>query len=262
MTDTQELLQAVADVARIAGDVALGHFKGGVHVEWKSDGSPVTVADRQAEEAARAWISARWPTDEVLGEEFGVTGIGGARRWYIDPIDGTKSFVRGVPLWGTMIGVAIGDEVVAGAIYCAAAGDLVAAATGQGCWWNGARCSVSGVGSLSQATLLITDERFTARPARRERWQHLAADAGVARTWGDCYGYVLVATGRAEAMADDVVNAWDTAPLMPILREAGGVLTDWKGVPTAFGGDAIATNAALSDVIRGRLLDAPELVAG
>lgn len=253
MTAIAELLQASADVARIAGDVALGHFKRGVAVEVKSDGSPVTVADRAAELAAREWISARWPADDILGEEFGIALGSGARRWFIDPIDGTKSFVRGVPLWGTMIGVAIGAEIVAGAIYCPAAGEMVAAATGHGCWWNGVRCTVSSIGDLESATLLTTDDRFLERPERRERWRSLGMDVGVSRTWGDCYGYVLVATGRAEAMADDIVNPWDTAPLMPIIREAGGVLTDWSGAHTAFGGDAIATNAALSSIIRGRL---------
>lgn len=244
------LLQAVEEVARLAGQVALERFREGVAVEWKGDGSPVTIADRAAERAARDWISARFPADTILGEEFGLTGGADKRRWLIDPIDGTKSFVAGAPLWGTLIAVVDGPDVVAGAINCAAAGELVAAAPGQGAWWNGSRCRVSTNSSLSQATVLTTDERFPQRPARRRAWDALAGHARVARTWGDCFGYVLVATGRADVMVDDRMNPWDSACLLPILEEAGGTLTDWRGRRTAFGGDTIGTNGLLGPAVR------------
>jgi histidinol phosphatase-like enzyme (inositol monophosphatase family) len=244
------LLDAVADVARLAGDVALSHFRPGIAVEFKGDGSPVTIADRAAERAAREWIARRFAGDGILGEEQGETGAGSIRRWIVDPIDGTKSFVRGVPLWGTLIAVAEGSSVLAGAAYFPAVGELVAAAPGQGCWWNGASCRVSSVDSLSSATVLTTDDRFPNDEGRRRGWRDLASRAAVVRTWGDCYGYLLVATGRAEAMVDDVVNAWDAAAILPIVREAGGTFTDWSGVATAFGGSAIATNAALAGIVR------------
>lgn len=255
MTDPSRWLEPVAEAARLAGEVALRHFRAGVAVEWKGDGSPVTVADREAERAVRAWIERRFPGDAVLGEEFGATGDPGARRWLIDPIDGTKSFVAGVPLWGALVAVLERDEVVAGAIHCAAAGELLVAANGAGCWWNGARARVSATASLEQATVLTTDERFPDRPDRRARWAHLAQRARVSRTWGDCFGYVLVATGRAEAMVDDKMNPWDAAPLLPIVTEAGGIFSDWRGQPTAFGGDSIATNAALAGTVRGILVE-------
>jgi histidinol phosphatase-like enzyme (inositol monophosphatase family) len=247
------LLEAVADVARLAGDIALMHFRPGIAVEWKSDGSPVTIADRASEEAAREWIERRFPGDGILGEEQGETRGGARRRWIVDPIDGTKSFVRGVPLWGTLIAVAEGLKVLAGAAYFPAVGELVAAAPGHGCWWNGASCRVSDVGSLSNATVLTTDERFPKSGARRDGWRDLAARASISRTWGDCFGYLLVATGRAEAMVDGVANPWDLAALLPILQEAGGVFTDWSGAATAFGGSAIATNGALARVVRATL---------
>ena len=249
------LMQAAAEVARLAGDTAAGYFRTDVAVDVKADGSPVTVADRTAEERARAWIEQRFPEDGVLGEEFGVTRAAARRRWVLDPIDGTKSFVRGVPLWGTLVAVCEGEEVLAGAAYFAAAGELVAAAPGEGCWWNGARCRVSPVATLAEATVLTTDEKFTARPDRRGAWRRLADEAGIARSWGDCYGYLLVATGRAEAMVDGVVGDWDTAPLLPIVEEAGGVFTSWEGARTAFGRSAVATNAALAAPAR-RLLAA------
>ena len=247
------LLQAVADVARLTGQTALAHYRTGLHVETKRDGSPVTVADRAAEEAARTWISARFPDDSILGEEFGALGDESARRWIIDPIDGTKTFVRGVPLWGTLIGVARGEDVLAGAVYCPAVDELVVASVGEGCWWNGSRARVSDCGDLAAATVLVTDDRFPRRPERASRWAAVAADAAIARTWGDCYGYLLVATGRAELMVDDLMSPWDAAALVPVVREAGGEFSDWDGHVTAFGNGAMATNAALAGPLRARL---------
>lgn len=248
-----QLLEAVADVARLTGQVALAHYRTRLDVETKRDGSPVTIADRNAEQAARAWITARFPHDAILGEEFGANGDTAARRWLIDPIDGTKTFVRGVPLWGTLIGVMQGDEVLAGAVYCPAVDEIVVAAVGEGCWWNGSRASVSQQGDLSQSTLLTTDTRFIGAPERARRWSSLAADAVVARTWGDCYGYLLVATGRAELMVDHLMSPWDAAALVPVVREAGGAFSDWDGRVTPFGNGAMATNGMLAATLRARL---------
>ncbi len=247
---THALLDAVQAVARVAGDLALGHYRSSLAVETKGDGSPVTIADREAEQAARAWIAARFPDDGVLGEEFGEAPGTSGRRWILDPIDGTKTFVRGVPLWGTLIAVAEGQRVLAGAAYFPAVGEIVAAAPGQGCWWNGRRARVSNTSTLAGATVLITDERTFRSASHRDGWRTLTEEAGVARTWGDCFGYLLVATGRAEAMVDPIVNSWDAACFQPIIEEAGGVFTDLLGAPTAFAGSAIATNAALADAVR------------
>lgn len=247
---SQTLLAAVADAARVAGRTALGHFGARIDVETKSDGSPVTIADRAAERAARDWIADRFPRDGVLGEEFGAVNEGASRRWLLDPIDGTKTFVRGVPLWGTLVAVVEEEQVLAGAIYCPAVDEIVAAARGEGCWWNEGRCAVSTVGDIGKSTVLTTDHRFRRSPGRSARWSAFAERAAVARTWGDCYGYLLVATGRAEVMADDVMAPWDIAALGPVISEAGGVFTDWKGRPTTLGGDVIATNALLSTEVR------------
>lgn len=260
----ETLLQAVTDVARAAGDAALAHFgrlRAG-DVETKSDGSPVTVADRAAETVARELVARLFPDDGVVGEEFGATGVAARRRWVIDPIDGTKSFVRGVPLWTTLVGVAEGDRVVAGAIYAPAASEIVAAAAGTGAWWNGARCRVSDQQQVSAATVLTTDTEFMHAPpgeraARRAGWERVAGRAAVVRTWGDGYGYLLVATGRADVMCDAVMNVWDTAALGPVVREAGGVFTDWDGAPTELGASAVATNAALAREVRDILRNAP-----
>ena len=255
------LFHAAADLARVAGDVALRHFRAGpaggaLTVETKGDGSPVTVADRGAEEAARTWLAARYPGDDVLGEEFGRSARGAGRCWVLDPIDGTKTFVRGVPLWGTLVACVEQrpdggfGEVLAGAAYFPAVGELVAAAPGEGCWWNGARARVSTVETLASATVCTTDPKFSHRPDRHAPWQRLEDVAGLSRSWGDCYGYLLVATGRAEAMVDAVVGDWDTAALLPVVEEAGGRFTSWEGARTAFGGSAVATNGALAGPVR------------
>jgi histidinol phosphatase-like enzyme (inositol monophosphatase family) len=248
------LLEAVAEVARVAGDRALRHFRTRLVVESKRDGSPVTVADREAERVARAWIRERFPSDGILGEELGEERPGSRRRWVLDPVDGTKTFVRGVPLWGTLVAVHEGETILAGAIYCPAVGELVAAAPGAGCWWNGSRCAVSGVSDLGAATILTTDERFVEHPQRAASWRELAARVAVSQTWGDCYGYLLVATGRAELMTDPVLSPWDAAVLLPVITEAGGVYTDWRGRATVFErAGVVATNALLADEIRSRL---------
>lgn len=246
------LLEAVREVARVTGDVALRHFHSALQVELKADGSEVTIADRAAESAARDWIARHFPGDAVLGEESGASSGSSGRRWLIDPIDGTRSYVRGVPMWGSMIAIAEGDEVLAGAINCSATGELVAAARGEGCWHNESRCTVSAISTLGESAILVTDARFTGFPERAARWHALEPDVRVSRTWGDCYGYLLLVTGRAELMADNRLSPWDALPLTPIVEEAGGVITDWSGRPGARD-DAVATNAALAAVLRERL---------
>ena len=171
-----------AELARITGIVAMRHYRSRLTVETKADGSPVTIADRAAEEAARAWVRTRFPEDGILGEELGEERPGARRRWLIDPIDGTKSFVRGAPLWGSLVALCEGDQVLAGAAYFPAVEELVAAAPGAGCWWNGSRCQVSTVAALAEATVLTTDERFQERPDRRDGWIALSHAASVSRS--------------------------------------------------------------------------------
>lgn len=249
------LLEAAEEVARVTGNAALRHYRSALRVERKQDGSPVTVADREAEQAARQWLAARFPSDGILGEEFGETTGTSGRTWMLDPIDGTKTFVRGVPLWGSLVALVEGEQVLAGAAFFPAIDEVVAAAPGAGCWWNGSRARVSETSTLAGAAALITDERAFQRASTRDGWRTLTAEVSVARTWGDCYGYLLVATGRAEIMVDPVLNPWDVACFMPIIEEAGGVLTDLQGTRTVFGGNAVATNAALAEAVREYLND-------
>jgi histidinol-phosphatase len=244
------LLQAVAELAELTGSTALKYYRRNPSVEQKQDGSPVTVADREAEQRARAWLAQRFPGDAILGEEFGATPGTTGRTWLLDPVDGTKTYVRGVPLWGSLVAVLEGDVVLAGAAAYPAAGESLAAARGEGCWHDGARCRVSELSQLERATVLTSDVQRFASPELRRGWEALSGAALLVRSWGDCYGYLLVATGRAEAMVDVGLNPWDIACFVPIIREAGGQITDFEGQEYPPLENAVASNAALATEVR------------
>jgi histidinol phosphatase-like enzyme (inositol monophosphatase family) len=244
------LLDFAVEVAWRAGRAAIAHYQTGIAAEAKADASPVTEADRAAERVARALIAARFPDDAILGEEEGETRAGAARRWILDPIDGTRTFIRGVPLFGTIIALEMEGRPAIGVLHFPALDETIYAARGAGCWWNGRRARVSSVRELEHALVLTTDLRNIAVQGLQRGWDRLAERAGLVRTWGDCYGYALVATGRAEAMLDPVMNIWDAAALLPIIEEAGGVYSTWPGAGGGAWGSAVATNAALAPDIR------------
>lgn len=240
------MLDFLVETAYLAGKSTLGYFQSGVQVDFKPDNTPVTVADRRAEELIRNRIEARFPTHAIVGEEFGLKETqGSSHRWFIDPIDGTKSFMRGVPLYGILIGLEIEGRVQAGAVYCPALDEMVYAADGLGCWWNGRRARVSTVSELRRSFVAITDPRSFAVQQRQAEFERLAKTCYHMAGWSDCYGYLLVATGRVEVMLDPIMNVWDCGPFPPILREAGGFFGDWQGNETIFNKEAIACSQAL-----------------
>ncbi len=239
-----EYLAFARHTAAEAGRVVLEHYQTGVAVELKDDASPVTRADRGAEQLIRQAIARHYPDHAVVGEEYGADGRASGFRWIVDPIDGTKSFIRGVPLFGVLIALEIDGHAEVGVCHMPALGETVAAATGLGCTWNGTRARVSTVEHVRDATIVFSDSRMLARRLG-DRWGRMEAQAGLVRSWGDCYGHCLVATGRADVMLDPVMNAWDCAALLPIVCEAGGRFTDWTGVARIDGGDAVSTNDAL-----------------
>ncbi|WP_298820192.1 histidinol-phosphatase [Chloroflexus sp.] len=239
----ERMLTFARQIAAEAGQITLRYFQQGVTVEHKADESPVTIADREAERYLRAAIAAAYPDHAILGEEDGLTGSEQATyRWVLDPIDGTKSFVRGVPLYGVLIGLLREGEPVLGVIYIPALNEMVAAAQGLGCAWNGQPCRVSTVSSLSESLVVGTIAHGYEQYGRAAAFQRILSRARLFRTWGDCYGYVLVATGRAEVALDPAMNVWDAAALLPILTEAGGTYTDWKGQSTIYNGEGIGSN--------------------
>ena len=244
----RELLAVAVEAAHEGGRRTLPYFNAGAAVEWKADGSPVTAADREAEAAMRRIIARAFPTHGILGEEDGETAGSAPYRWIIDPLDGTRSFVRGVPLFGTLVGLEVRGEPAVGVIHLPALDETIAAAHGEGCTWNGRPCRVSAVDRLADALLVVTDER-SAR-ARSGAYDRLVGATQLQRTWADCYGYALVATGRAEVALDPVMNVWDCAALLPVVEEAGGRFTDWRGRRTIHGGEAVATNGTMhADVL-------------
>jgi histidinol phosphatase-like enzyme (inositol monophosphatase family) len=243
-------MQAAGELAKLASDNAMRYYRAAIDVIEKTDGSPVTIADRSSEKLLREWIERKFPSDGIVGEEFGTTNSGARRRWVVDPIDGTKAFIRGVPFWGSLVAIVEDETVIAGAASFGALGETLAAGAGEGCWWNDAPCRVSTVSDLSRATVLTSDIAFRSNPERKDGWMRLAGESGVSRTWGDCVGYLLVATGRAEAMVDPVIKLWDIAPFIPAITEAGGVFTDWDGSSGANLKSAVATNSMLADTTR------------
>lgn len=248
--DLASRLDFAVEVAWRAGRATLAHYQTGITAETKPDKSPVTAADHAAERIARDLIEARFPEDAIIGEEEGEVRAGSKHRWVIDPIDGTRTFVRGVPFYGVLIALEVESVATIGVLHFPALGETVYAARGMGCWWNGRRARVSDETRLDRALVLTTDAEAVARSSRADGWNALRGRAGLCRTWGDCYGYALVATGRAEAMLDPVLAVWDAAALVPVIEEAGGVFTSVDGEPGHRGGNGIATNAPLADEIR------------
>jgi histidinol phosphatase-like enzyme (inositol monophosphatase family) len=248
MTETAELrdlLDFAVRLAREAGGITQRYFKGSSQPERKADNSLVTIADRAAERLIRKSIVEAFPDDGILGEEEGVRAGKSGRRWIIDPLDGTFSFVHGVPLYGVMIGLEIEDEPSLGVVNLPGLDEIVYAARGLGCFVNGEPARVSTTSSLDKALLLATDFGACDRFGFGSAATALQAAVAERRTWGDCYGHILVATGRADVMLDPVMNLWDCAALLPILEEAGGTFTDWQGQATIHGGNAISSNGVL-----------------
>lgn len=242
-----ELLQVAQELARKAGVITLEHFGSVLSCEAKRDGTPVTVADIAAETFLRQEIERRFPGHGILGEEFGSTNPGASVRWILDPIDGTRSFMRGVPLFGVLLGIEVEGVPAVGVAHFPGLGETVAAATGRGCYWNGRLTRVSTVTDLAKAAILTTDPAPLLDDSMRSGWEQLVRQASLARTWGDCYGHALVATGRAEVMIDPILSPWDAAPFLPILQEAGGRFTDREGINRLDGGSGISTNGLLHE---------------
>jgi histidinol phosphatase-like enzyme (inositol monophosphatase family) len=242
-------------IAQAAGDETLRFFRhADLTVERKADKSPVTIADRTAEELLRNRIAERFTNDAILGEELGTRDGTSGFQWVLDPIDGTKSFIHGVPLYTTLVAVLHNDEPRIGVIHSPATGETVYAAKGDGCWYTSALNANPKPARVSQVTrldegLLLTSEiesfKQHASAGALDFFLRLQAAARLSRTWGDGYGYLMVATGRAEVMIDPVMKLWDAAPLQTVIEEAGGKFTDWEGNATIHAGEAIATNGLM-----------------
>ncbi len=253
-------LELARQIAQEAGALTLRYFQqSDLQIDLKRDATPVTVADREAEQLLRKRIGVQFPEDGILGEELGEQEGSSGFRWIVDPIDGTKSFIHGVPLYAVLVGVEFHNEGRAGVIHFPALGETAFAAIGHGAWHHHgdsepSRARVSKVNSLSEG-LFCTSSISGFR--KRDAWpflERLANAARLTRTWGDAYGYFLIATGRAEVMVDPALNVWDAAAVLPVIIEAGGQFTDWHGRPTIYNGEGIASNGLVHDEVL-RLID-------
>jgi len=237
--------------AREAGQLALGYFDANVKIEWKRDESPVTVADREAEQLLRATLLRAFPNDGFLGEEFGDSPGTSGFRWIIDPIDGTRNFVRNIPLWGTLVGLTHHGEAIAGVVEVPALGHSYRAIRGEGAFRGERRLRVSDVSDLGKSTMFYTNLSWFERAGRRDDFLKLAQSVQTQRGYGDFYGHVLVAQGSGDVMVEHGVHIWDVAALQPIVEEAGGRFSNWDDGCDLTRPDVIVTNGRLhQDVLR------------
>ena len=250
-------LELARRIAKEAAELTLRYFyaEKSVNVERKADDSPVTVADREAELLLRKRIEEAFPDDAICGEEFGVREGDSGFRWFLDPIDGTKSFIHGVPIYSTLIGIEQNGVTVGGVIALPALHEIIWAGKGLGAWHETPRydkplpARVSSCQNLSEALFLTSEVKAFDQTDRGDAYKLLERKCRLTRTWGDAYGYAMVATGRADVMVDPSLSDWDAGPLLVVLEEAGGCFTDWKGVPTIFGKEGVASNRYLHNEI-------------
>ncbi|MDX2188195.1 MAG: histidinol-phosphatase [Opitutaceae bacterium] len=234
----------LVELAFASGDLILRHFGvQGLAVEVKSDDSPVTIADRGAESLMRDMIERRFPGHGIIGEEYGNVRPDAEWVWVLDPIDGTKAFTTAVPLFGTLIALLHQGQPVLGAIHQPVLKQLMIG-DNQSTTLNGQSVRTRACASLHQATFLTSD------PINPEKYQNgpcyasTVAKARLVRTWGDCYGYLLLSSGWADVMTDPIMNPWDIMALIPIVRGAGGTITDWQGKDPVAGSSIVAAGSA------------------
>jgi histidinol-phosphatase len=246
--DLERALAAAIEAARAAGEVALDYYRTGFDVTLKADATPVTQADRGAETTIREVLGRAFPEHGFLGEEFGAVGDQ-QRRWIIDPIDGTKNFVRHVPVWATLIALEEAGEVSVGVVHNPVTGELLAARRGGGTWLNGERVTVSAIDELGPATLVHGGLRLLREAGYWEAFVRLVDATERQRGFGDYLGYALVAEGKAEVYVENDIKPWDVAPCKLVVEEAGGRFTDFAGRPSIYTGTAVATNGRLHEAV-------------
>lgn len=256
----QERLDWAREIALEAGELTLQHFRSPtLRIDWKGDGSPVTAADRSAEQHLRKRIEERFPADAILGEEYPEKPGDSGYKWVLDPIDGTKPFMHGVPLYTNLVAVLeeASGEPILGVINAPASGETIHAAVGGGAWYQNGdaepyQAKVSDVADLKNGLFLTGDVagfRTDREQDATEVYFALQNQARISRTWGDAYGYMMVAIGRAEVMIDAEMSVWDAACLKPILEEAGGTFTSWNGEATVHAGEGVATNGKIVEQV-------------
>jgi histidinol-phosphatase len=241
--------EAAVDASAKAAELAHRYFDIDVAVEWKKDDSPVSVADREAEQFLRDKLLGAFPDDGFLGEEFGDKPGNSGFRWIVDPVDGTRSFVRGIPVWATLVGLEHGGEQIAGVVVSPGLGHTWRALRGDGAFRDERRIRVSDVNHLSQATLFYTNLKWFDRAGKRDDFLRLSAQTQNQRGYGDFWGHVLVAQGSGDVMVEQGVHVWDVAAIKPLVEEAGGRYSNWDGKTDIHRPDVVVSNGKLHDAV-------------
>jgi histidinol-phosphatase len=254
--DWRARYEKAIDLTRRASQVAMHYYDGSFSVEYKGDASPVTVADRETEQALRASLQEAFPGDGFLGEEYGDTPGTTGYRWIIDPIDGTRSFVRGIPLWATLVGLEFKGELLAGVVDCPPLGHTYHALRGKGAYRNERRIRVSDEADLSKSLVYYSSVSWFLKAGKEQNFLNLVRASDRQRGYGDWYGFMLIAQGSGEIMVEHGVHAWDVGAIIPIVEEAGGKFSDWVGKLDIYSPDTLATNGKLHDAALA-ILNAP-----
>lgn len=233
-----------------SSDIIKRYFRTSVNVERKSDLSPVTIADKLAEEKMRELITRDFPAHGIIGEEFGSQNPEAEYVWVLDPIDGTKSFISGALSFGTLVALLKNGKPIIGVIYHPILGEFLIG-DNQNCFLNGSKTQIRGCSDISKATLLTTDHLNIGKYKNQKKFDDLTSKVNMYRNWGDCYGYYLLATGYADIMIDPIMSVWDSMALIPIVNGAGGVITDYQGNDPVLGNSIVASNKEIhSEIIK------------
>jgi len=248
MEDLLEFKKFALHLATISAEVIKLYFRSDLSVEAKSDSSPVTIADTKAEQVMRESIVKEFPNHGIIGEEHGIINADAEYKWVLDPIDGTKSFISGALSFGTLIALVKNDQPILGVINHPVLdefliGDNLATSI------NGIETKIRKCESLSTATLLTTDHLNIAKYQNGKAFEKLVSNINLYRNWGDCYGYYLLATGFADIMIDPIMSTWDKMALIPIIKGAGGIITDYAGNDPVSGDSIIAASKGIHSAV-------------
>ena len=248
MTNQSEFKDFTNHLANISGKIIRNYFRADINIDSKADDSPVTIADRKAEEVMREEIMKKYPEHGIIGEEFGNYNESAEFKWTLDPIDGTKSFICGALSFGTLIALLKNGKPVLGAINQPVLNELLIGDNNTA-EINGIKTKLRECNNLSKSVLLTTDHLNIDRYQNRNNFEELIKKVKLYRNWGDCYGYYLVTTGFADIMIDPIMSVWDSLPLIPIIKGAGGIITDYQGNDPVGGSSIIAASAAIHNEV-------------
>ena len=241
MNEILEYQNFCKSLAEVSSEIIKKYFRTEIKVESKSDNSPVTIADKKAEEVMRELIVKHFPEHGIIGEEFGETNKEADYKWILDPIDGTKSFICGAYSFGTLIGLLKNDEPILGVYHHPILNDFLIGDNSE-TRINDVKTTVRNCDDLKNAVLLTTDHLNIEKYQNLDKFNQLVKKVKLYRNWGDCYGYYLLATGYADIMIDPIMSQWDLLPLVPIINGAGGIITDYHGNDPVKGKSAVASS--------------------